>query len=75
MWPYLERFSYDASLALEEELGEKPDFIIGASSPASTVTVPEGGCKPCLPLKVARSALAHGSPRAGILHVRGQTSS
>ena len=29
MWSYLEQFSYDASVALEEELGGKPDFIIG----------------------------------------------
>ena len=30
VWPYLEQFSYDAAVALEEELGEKPDFIIGS---------------------------------------------
>ena len=37
VWPYLEQFAYDAAVELQEELGEKPDFIIGNYSDGNLV--------------------------------------
>ena len=37
MWPYLEQFAYDAAVELREELGAKPDFIIGNYSDGNLV--------------------------------------
>jgi sucrose synthase len=54
IWPYLERYTIDASKELLAELGGKPDWIIGNYSDGNLVAT-----LMCHKLNVVQCAIAH----------------